>query len=177
MVYGKYNLPLVGDMIWYDMICMYVHDIYIYICDIEWDTMGKMQWDSDTMGLSNFWWIQMKTDWFYHGVYLCSCRRYVWWINGHPGTLILFRWFLLSQIERGHFFVQNASVHLLSVEVAQCIYRSSTNGLPALIFVHCLPEVPSGKLPHNYGKSPFLMGKSIINGPCSIAMLNYQRVF
>jgi len=38
-----------------------------------------------------------------------------------------------------------------------------------------LPEVPSGKLPHNYGKSPFLMGKSIINGPFSIAMLNYQR--
>ena len=24
--------------------------------------------------------------------------------------------------------------------------------------------VPSGKLSHNYGKSPFLMGKSTING-------------
>ena len=29
---------------------------------------------------------------------------------------------------------------------------------------------------NNYGKSPFLMGKSTINGPCSIAMLVYQRV-
>ena len=28
----------------------------------------------------------------------------------------------------------------------------------------------------NYGKSPFLMGKSTINGPFSIAMLVYQRV-
>ena len=37
--------------------------------------------------------------------------------------------------------------------------------------------VPSGKLLHNYGKSPFLMGKSTIStGPFSIAMLNYQRV-
>ena len=29
---------------------------------------------------------------------------------------------------------------------------------------------------HNYGKSPFLVGKSTINGPFSIAMLNFQRV-
>jgi hypothetical protein len=26
------------------------------------------------------------------------------------------------------------------------------------------PYLPSGKLSHNYGKSPFLMGKSTING-------------
>ena len=37
-------------------------------------------------------------------------------------------------------------------------------------------ELPSGKRLQNYGKSPFLMGKSAINGPCSIAMLVYQRV-
>ena len=38
-------------------------------------------------------------------------------------------------------------------------------------------RIPSGKLSHNYGKSPFSMGKSTIStGPCSIAMLNYQRV-
>ena len=36
--------------------------------------------------------------------------------------------------------------------------------------------LPSGKRLHNYGKSPFSMGKSTINGPFSIAMLNYQRV-
>ena len=36
--------------------------------------------------------------------------------------------------------------------------------------------IPSGKRLHNYGKSPFSMGKSTINGPFSIAMLVYQRV-
>jgi hypothetical protein len=35
--------------------------------------------------------------------------------------------------------------------------------------------IPSGKHTKNYGKSPFLMGKLTINGPFSIAMLNYQR--
>ena len=37
-------------------------------------------------------------------------------------------------------------------------------------------SIPSGKRLHSYGKSQFLIGKSTINGPCSIAMLNYQRV-
>ena len=36
--------------------------------------------------------------------------------------------------------------------------------------------LPSGKLTVCYGKSPFSMGKSTINGPFSMAMLNYQRV-
>ena len=36
--------------------------------------------------------------------------------------------------------------------------------------------LPSGKHTKNYGKSPFLMGKSTINVVFSIAMLNYQRV-
>jgi hypothetical protein len=36
--------------------------------------------------------------------------------------------------------------------------------------------IPSGKRLHNYGKSPSLIGKSTINGPFPIAMLNYQRV-
>ena len=29
---------------------------------------------------------------------------------------------------------------------------------------------------HSYGKSPLVMGESTINGPFSIAMLNYQSV-
>ena len=37
-------------------------------------------------------------------------------------------------------------------------------------------RVPSGYLLHSHGKSPSLIGKSTINGPCSIAMLVYQRV-
>ena len=47
--------------------------------------------------------------------------------------------------------------------------------------IHCLSveyhKLPSGKRLHNYGKSPFPIGKStIINGQFSIATLNYQRV-
>ena len=37
--------------------------------------------------------------------------------------------------------------------------------------------LPSGKHTKNYGKSPFFIGKSTINGPFSIAMLNYQMVY
>ena len=29
--------------------------------------------------------------------------------------------------------------------------------------------LPSGKQPHNYGQSPFFIGKSTINGPFSVA--------
>ena len=32
-------------------------------------------------------------------------------------------------------------------------------------------HVPSGKLLHNYGKSPFFMGKSTINGHFQVAIL------
>ena len=39
-----------------------------------------------------------------------------------------------------------------------------------------LDDLPSGELLHNYGKTPFSMGKTTINGPLSIAMLHYQRV-
>ena len=35
---------------------------------------------------------------------------------------------------------------------------------------------PSGKLTFSFGKSSSLIGKSTMNGPCSIAMLNYQWV-
>ena len=37
-------------------------------------------------------------------------------------------------------------------------------------------DIPSGKRLHNYGKSPFVMGKSTIQWPFSIAMFVYQRV-
>ena len=42
----------------------------------------------------------------------------------------------------------------------------------SLGLVHHYPLVNQ----HNYRKSPFLMEKLTINGPFSIAMLNYQRV-
>jgi len=38
--------------------------------------------------------------------------------------------------------------------------------------------LPSGKRLHNYGKSPFLMGKSTISmAMFNSKLLNYQRVF
>ena len=37
-------------------------------------------------------------------------------------------------------------------------------------------RVPSGKPTKSYGKSPFIIGRSTINGPISIVMLVYQRV-
>ena len=37
-------------------------------------------------------------------------------------------------------------------------------------------DIPSGKLTVCYGKSPFFIGKSTIDGPFSIAMLVYRRV-
>ena len=42
-----------------------------------------------------------------------------------------------------------------------------------------LPHIytPSGKRLHNYGNSPFLMGKPTMTGVFSIAMLNDQRVY
>ena len=42
--------------------------------------------------------------------------------------------------------------------------------------IYLCAYLPSGKHTRSYGKWQSLMGKSTINGPCSIAMLNYQRV-
>ena len=36
-------------------------------------------------------------------------------------------------------------------------------------------DLPSGKHTKNYGKSPFSMGKSTINGPFSIANCEFTR--
>ena len=36
--------------------------------------------------------------------------------------------------------------------------------------------LPSGKRLHNYGKSPFSIGKSTINGPFSIAILIFSLI-
>ena len=46
-----------------------------------------------------------------------------------------------------------------------------------VVFHGILWDVPSGKGLHNYGKSPLIVGNiSISTGPCSIAMLNCERV-
>ena len=39
------------------------------------------------------------------------------------------------------------------------------------------PPVPSGNDSHSYQKPPCLIGKSTLNGPFSIAILNYQRIY
>ena len=47
-----------------------------------------------------------------------------------------------------------------------------------IVCLMMLLNLPSGKRLHNnYGQSPFIMGKLTIKLPCSIAMLNYWRVY
>ena len=51
-------------------------------------------------------------------------------------------------------------------------HKRPVSGFSASICPECSGSwpVPSGKLSHNYGKSPLLIGKSTkLNGPCSIA--------
>ena len=45
-----------------------------------------------------------------------------------------------------------------------------------LLKTRCCYKLPSAYLTVCHGKSPFLIGKPSINGPCSMAMLNNQRV-
>ena len=52
----------------------------------------------------------------------------------------------------------------------------ATNNSSKYVIICPHGEIPSGKRLHSYGKSPFWIGKSAINGVFSIAMLNYQRV-
>ena len=55
--------------------------------------------------------------------------------------------------------------------------RSMWESLQNLLHHPCFSTgLHSGKHTKSYRKSPFWIGKSIINGVCSIAMLNYQRV-
>jgi hypothetical protein len=59
-------------------------------------------------------------------------------------------------------------------------FPKKINKSPEMKQHHIIPQeqiFPSGKLLHNYGKSPFLMGKSTINVPFSIAMLVYRGVY
>ena len=49
--------------------------------------------------------------------------------------------------------------------------------MTAYLFQNNIEDLPSGKRLHSHGTSPSLIGKSTINVPCSIAMLNYQRVW
>ena len=53
--------------------------------------------------------------------------------------------------------------------------RASSYFLPMKTAKGSLSDIPSGKLTNSYGKSPFLMGKSTINGPCSIANCQITR--
>ena len=70
------------------------------------------------------------------------------------------RWFYIVVT---YFCIDIADAGLYQI-VYTCVY----------IYIH----IPSGKRLHNYGKSPFSMGKSTIStGPFSIAMFVYQRVY
>ena len=68
-------------------------------------------------------------------------------------------------------YIPNLSPRDLSIfdHVIMCVASQAT-----LLYPHNIPivfpclliylDLPSGKQPHNNGKSPFLMGKSTING-------------
>ena len=62
----------------------------------------------------------------------------------------------------------------------ETIHTSTRGVLLACYWRLGTPSTPFVKYPlvnlHSYRKSPSLKGKSTINGPFSIAMLNYQRV-
>ena len=92
-----------------------------------------------------------------------------------------------------HVHVFHQEIHLLNPCINACWRNGYPNTCcattPRLISEQCVDftrccrgcwpiktHVPSGKHTKNYGKSPFLMGKSTINGPFSIAMLNNQMV-
>ena len=55
--------------------------------------------------------------------------------------------------------------------------ETATGGKGRALAIGIQWMLPSGKHTKSYGKSPFLKGKSTINGPFSIAMLVYQRVW
>jgi hypothetical protein len=59
-------------------------------------------------------------------------------------------------------------------------YPTVVHGLIAHVFSAIIPisshYYPLVNIQQNYGTSPSLIGKSTINGPFSIAILNYQRV-
>ena len=72
-------------------------------------------------------------------------------------------WILLSE-NRKSCYVRSAWIDLNSVWTRGADWHEAAHkNYPLVIY-------------HSYWKSPFLMGKTTINGPCSIAMLVYQRV-
>ena len=58
------------------------------------------------------------------------------------------------------------------------IYFTNDSEKYGKIVVSCdfMGYIPSGKQPHNYGNSPFAMGKPPMKSVFSIAMFDYKRV-
>ena len=74
---------------------------------------------------------------------------------------------------------QSHSVTATCLSLKSQVSLDKSNGVDAIIYTQTLKyHIPSGKLTVCYGKSPFFMGKSTINGhfQISIAMLVHQRV-
>ena len=84
-------------------------------------------------------------------------------------------------------------IHILATKNVKTPYRNDPGGYGIMVTQHgvlfwsqkmdqvfyptvrffwgkFLQDLPSGKRLHNYGKSPLLLGKSTINGPCSIVI-------
>ena len=92
--------------------------------------------------------------------------------NGHNHTLA----YLLLVIAVG------TRVWILLTTISNLVWQWTTlihliNGISGDFWLNKIQayQVPSGKRLHNYGKSPCSMGKSTINGPCSIAFCMFTR--
>ena len=64
-------------------------------------------------------------------------------------------------------------------ETSRCSVPQQSGQVPCKVaptFAKPLRNIYPLVISHSYGKSPFLIGKSTLNGPFSIAMLNDQMV-
>ena len=93
-------------------------------------------------------------------------RWYVQWIHG-------FQWISSSPTDLDSIKKEHATWHVMFIlSMTIKIMKIAHSQQRKHHHVHHFPEkknIPSGELTVCYGKSPFLMGKSTINGPFSIA--------
>ena len=86
--------------------------------------------------------------------------------------VIVFNVHFVVLFQQYSFKTVNGSINVIVpyADVIPAVDRPST----LVVKVSPIARLPSGKHTKNYGKSPLLIGKSSINGPFSIAMLNYH---
>ena len=152
------------EILWF---CMeFLWNIWDYIWDIWWI-------DNTHQICGNIWWnsnILQHVDKFY----LCEFWKRLWlWIVPCKVHVVFGTWIWCSSRECWICILHLAFTNKEPFEGP--IWRHSQSQSNLRPSAH---RIPSGKLSYimAYRKSPCLMGKSTINGPCSITTLNYQRI-